>query len=160
MNIQPSQDYEILGYVRKMLGKVQGWIGKALQRWRLLWSLDAGHRFQTRYHTCRFRRECGEAYRYGRVFNLIAGPLLVVGGFIFLPTPGPSFIIIVLGLWMVAGESVVMARFFDRMEVRLRKAARWVKGTWARAPVAARVPVVLGAAAAPLYGIYHLFFGG
>ncbi len=141
-----------------MLGKVQGWIGEALKRWGLLWSLDAGHRFQTRYHTCRFRRECGEAYRYGRVFNLIAGPLLVVGGFIFLPTPGPSFIIIVLGLWMVAGESVVMARLFDRMEVRLRKAARRAKGMWARVPVAARVSVLLGAAVALVYGIYRHFF--
>ena len=159
MNTQPSQKYGILGWARKMLGKVQGWIGKALQRWGLLWSLDAGHRFQTRYHTCRFRRECGEAYRYGRVFNLIVGPLLVAGGFIFLPTPGPSFIIIVLGLWMVAGESVVMARFFDRMEVRVRKAARWAKGMWARLPVAVRVSVLLGAAAALVYGIYHLFSG-
>jgi len=86
-----------------MLRKVQGGIGKALHRWRFLWTLDAGHRFQTRYHTGRFHRECGEAYRYGRAINLGVGPLLVMAGFIFLPTPGPSFIIIVIGLWMVAG---------------------------------------------------------
>jgi hypothetical protein len=24
-----------------MLGKVRGWIGKAIERWRLFWSLDA-----------------------------------------------------------------------------------------------------------------------
>ena len=143
-----------------MLGKVQGWIGNALQRWRLLWSLDAGHRFQTRYHSCRLRRECGEAYRYARVFNLIVGPLLVVAGFLFLPTPGPSFIIMVVGLWMVAGELLVLARLFDRSEVRLRKATRRAKGAWAHAPVAARVPVLLGAAAALLYVVYRLFFGG
>lgn len=142
-----------------MLGKVHSWIGKALHRWKLLWSLDAGHRFQTRYHTCRFRRECGEAYRYGKVFNLVVGPLLVVGGFIFLPTPGPSFIIIVIGLWMVAGEVHLMARLFDRVEVRLRKVARWAKGTWALSPNAAKVSVVLGAAGVLLYGIYCLFFG-
>jgi hypothetical protein len=67
---------------------VPGWIGKALYRWRLLWSLDAGHRFQTRYHTCRFRRECGEAYRYGKVFNLIGGPLLVMVASSFCQLPG------------------------------------------------------------------------
>ena len=143
-----------------MLGKVQGWIGKAHHRWRLLWSLDVGHRFQTRYHACRFRRQCGEAYRYGRVFNLICGPLLVVAGFLFLPTPGPSYIIIVIGLGMVAGELLVMARLFDQVEVRLRKAARWAKDAWARAPTAVRVFVALGAAIALIYGIYRLFFGG
>ena len=136
-----------------MLGKLQGWIGKSLYRWRLLWTLDAGHRFQTRYHTCRFRRECGEAYRYGKHFNLIGGPLLVVAGFVFLPTPGPSFIIIVIGLWMVAGELHVMARLFDRVEVRLRKATRWVKEVWARQPKVVKTLVKLGAASALLYGI-------
>src|SRR3712207_6800462 len=144
----------------KMLGKAHGWIGKAPHRWRLLWTLDAGHRFQTRYQTCRFRRECGEAYRYGRAVNLSAGPLLVVAGFLFLPTPGPSFIIIVIGLWMVAGELLVMARLFDRMEVRLRKVARRVKDTWARSPNATKIPVILGAAGVVFYGIYRLFFSG
>ncbi len=142
-----------------MLGEVQGWIGKALQRWRLLWSLDAGHRFQTRYHSCRLRRQCGEAYRYGRFFNLTFVPLLVVMGFVFLPTPGPSFIIMVMGLWMVAGELLVMARLFDRVEVRLRKAARWAKGTWACTPMAARALVLLRAAAALLHAAHRLFFG-
>jgi hypothetical protein len=144
----------------KMLGKAHGWIGKALHRWRLLWTLDAGHRFQTRYHTCRFRRECGEAFRYGRAVNLSVGPLLVVAGFLFLPTPGPSFIIIVIGLWMVAGELLVMARLFDRMEVRLKKVARRVKDTWARSSNATKIPVILGAAGVVFYGIYRLFFSG
>jgi hypothetical protein len=144
----------------KMLRKAQGWIDKALHRWKLLWSLDAGHRFQTRYHTCRFNRECGEAYRYGRAFNLSVGPLLVVAGFIFLPTPGPSFIIIVIGLWMVAGELHVMARLFDRMEVRLRRVGQWAKGAWAQSPNAVKVGVVLGAAGVLFYGTYRLFFGG
>lgn len=144
----------------KMLRKAQGWIDKALHRWKLLWSLDAGHRFQTRYHTCRFNRECGEAYRHGRAVNLSVGPLLVVAGFIFLPTPGPSFIIMVIGLWMVAGESHVMARLFDRMEVRLRKVAQWAKGTWTRSPNIVKVGVVLGAAGVLFYGTYRLFFGG
>jgi hypothetical protein len=103
---------------------------------------------------------CGEAYRYGKVVNLIVGPLLVVGGFVFLPTPGPSFIIIVIGLWMIAGELHVMARLFDRVEVRLRKAARWVKDAWARPPNVVRILLKLGAASALLYGIYRLFFSG
>ena len=100
------------------------------------------------------------SYRYGRVFNLIIDPLLVVAGFIFLPTPGPSFIIMVIGLWMVAGELLVMARFFDRMEVWFRKVARWAKDTWRRSPSASKVAVLLGAAGVLFYGVYRLFFNG
>ena len=143
-----------------MLGKAQGWIGKAIERWRLFWSLDAGHRFQASYHSCRFRRECGEAYRYGRVFNLIVGPLLVVAHFLFLPTPGPSYIIIVIGMWMLASELLILARFFDRAEVRLRKLGGWIKSRWSRWPVAVKVLVVSVCAAAFVYGAYSLLFGG
>jgi hypothetical protein len=47
--------------------------------------------------------------------------VLVVAGFVFLPTPGPSYIIIVLGLWMMSGQWLPLARFFDWAEPRLRK---------------------------------------
>lgn len=77
-------------YTRKMLGRVRGGIGKAFERWRLFWSFDGGHRFQTLCHSRRVRRERGQTSWYGRVFNLICGPLLVVAGFVFLPTPGPA----------------------------------------------------------------------
>jgi hypothetical protein len=61
---------------------------------------------------------------------------------------------------MVAGELHVMARLFDRVEVRLRKATRWVKDVWARPPKVVKTLVKLSAASALLYGIYRLFFGG
>jgi hypothetical protein len=60
-----------------------------------------------------------------------------------VPTPGPSYIIIVMGLWMLAGEFLPLARFFDRLEVRLRKLGRWIKDRWVGSPAAAKVLVVL-----------------
>ena len=45
----------------------------------------------------------------------------MAAGFAFVPTPGPSYIIIVIGLWMLAGEFLPLARFFDRLEVKLRE---------------------------------------
>ena len=69
-----------------------------------------GHRLQACYHSCRFRRGCGKAHRYQRVFKLVVGPLLVAAGFLYLPIPGPSYIIIVIGLWMVGGEFLILAR--------------------------------------------------
>jgi hypothetical protein len=62
--------------------------------------------------------------------NLISGPTLIVVGFAFLPTPGLSFIIIVIGMWMLAGEFLPLARFFDRLDVRLRKLRQWIKNQW------------------------------
>ncbi len=66
-------------------------------------TLEPSHRFQTRYHRHRCRREQGETSQYWWMVDLIGGPALIAAGFAFLPTPGPSFIIIVIGLWMHAG---------------------------------------------------------
>ena len=143
-----------------MLGRVRNAIGQALDKWRLFWSLDLGHRFQTRYNSRRARRQRGETSRYGRAVNLLGGPLLIVAGFAFLPTPGPSYIIIVMGMWMLAGELLILARFFDRAEVWLRKLGRWIKGRWSRWPAAVKALVVSMCAAALGYGAYSLLLGG
>jgi hypothetical protein len=42
----------------------------------------------------------------------------------FIPTPGPSYIIIVRGMWMLAGAFLPLARIFDRLELRLRRLGR------------------------------------
>jgi hypothetical protein len=60
-----------------------------------------------------------------------------------VPTPGPSYIIIVIGLWMLAGEFLPLARFFDRIEMRLRELGRWIRATWADSSWVARVLLVL-----------------
>ena len=53
-------------------------------------------------------------------FNLVGGAVLIVAGFAFLPTPGPSYII-VIGMWMLPSEFLPLARFLDWARVRLRK---------------------------------------
>jgi hypothetical protein len=121
------------------MGKVKkGW-----EQWRLFREIEPGHRFQTRYSNHRKRRERGEASRYGRILNFVGGPTLIAAGFAFLPTPGPSYIIIVIGLWMLAREFLPLARLFDRAEVRLRELARRVKALWIGSPYAARTLVIL-----------------
>ena len=131
---------------------------KALERWRLFWSLEAGHRFQTRYHSHRRSRLQGETPKWVRLVYLVGGPALVVAGFAFIPTPGPSYIIIVIGLWMLAGELLFLARFFDRVEVRLRRLGGWIKSRWSHWPTAVKVLVVSTCVAALGYGAYSLLF--
>jgi Putative transmembrane protein (PGPGW) len=139
---------------------VWGVFGKVIGRWRLLKEIEPGRRFQARYHKHRRRREQGKTSKWVILLNLISGPALIVAGFLFLPTPGPSYIIIVLGMWMLAGEYLPLARFFDRVEVRLRKVGRWTKGRWNSTPAVVKVLVVLTCAAALGYGAYYLLFGG
>ena len=129
-------------------------------RWQLFKELEPGHRFQTRYNNHRQRREQGETWRYGRIPNVAGGLALVVAGFAFVPTPGPSYIIVVIGMWMVAGEFLPLARFFDWGGVRLRKVAGWVKNRWSHLPAFVKGLVILLCIAALGYGAYYLLFGG
>ncbi len=131
---------------------------KGWHRWQLFREIEPGHRFQTRYNNHRQRRERGETFRYGKIFNLAGGPALIVAGFAFLPTPGPSYIIIVIGSWMLSGEFLPLARFFDRLDVRLRKLGRWIKDLWVGSPAVVKVLVVLIFVAALGYGAYYLIF--
>ena len=91
---------------------------------------------------------------------MVGGPVLIVAGLAFIPTPGPSYIIIVIGMWMLAGEFLPLARFFDRLEVRLRELGRWVKECWKSSSTLVRVLLVLVCAATLGYGIYRLISGG
>ena len=133
---------------------------KVIERWRHSREIEPGHRFQARYSQQRLRRQRGETSKYGRLLNLVGGPALIVAGFAFIPTPGPSYIIIVMGMWMLAGEFQPLARFFDRLDVRLRKTAGWVKRRWSILPTLAKVWVALACATALGYGMYYLLFGG
>jgi hypothetical protein len=62
-------------------------------------------------------------------------------------------------MWMLAGELQPLARFFDQLEVRLRKMAGWVKRCWNILPTPAKVLVALVCVAALGYGIYYLLYG-
>jgi len=126
------------------------------RRWQLFKEIEPGHRFQTRYNNHRRRRERGETWEYGRIFNLVGGLTLIGAGFAFLPTPGPSYIIIVIGLWMLAGQLLPFARFFDRLEVRSRELGRWIRGSWTGSSAIARTLSVLATLACIIALVYWL----
>ena len=121
---------------------------KATTRWRLFKHDVPGRRFQERYERARRRREAGESPGWVRPLNLFGGLALVVAGFVFLPTPGPSYIIIVLGLWMASGQWLPLARFFDWAEPRSRR-------LWGLTPLWAKVAIGL----ALVGGLAYLLFG-
>jgi hypothetical protein len=61
---------------------------------------------------------------------------------------------------MLSGEFLPIARFFDRLEVRLWRLGRWIKDLWVGSPAGAKVLAVLIFVAALGYGAYYLIFGG
>lgn len=87
--------------------------------WRDLWRDAPGQRFARRYQRLR-----GEGRGpVGRVLRAILGALLVVVGVVFMPLPGPGFVGVLIGGALLAGDSLRIARWMDRAEVRVR---RWL----------------------------------
>ncbi len=125
-------------------------------------SEPGGYRFQTRYSNHRKRRERGEASRctansstLGRTRAHRRGPRLPAHA-------RPQLhhhrcIIIVVGLSMLAGEPLILARLFDRVEVGLRRVRRWIKALWVGYPKTARALIVL-AIPACMAALAHLIF--
>jgi len=87
--------------------------------------------------------------------------MVVGGGLVAVPGPGPGWLIILLGLVIIAGESLSFARFADRAEIKLRRLARRVAAVWAASPASAKVLMLAltFCAIASGYGIYRHIFG-
>lgn len=144
-----------LEHIKRALERAKdGW-----RHWRTFREIDAGHRYRSRYHFHQRRTRKGEVWKYWSLFSLTCGPVLIIAGFVFLPTPGPSYIIIALGLWLLAGEFLPLARLFDRIGVRLGRIGRGIKGAWRSSTAAVKVLVVLAFASALVGGAYALFAG-
>ena len=136
-------------------------IERARENWRRFNESKPGHRFQDRYH----HRQQGSSGGFNprAIFGIVGGILVVLGGVIAVPGPGPGWLIIFLGLGMLAGESKLVARFMDWGEMRLRGLARRAVYFWANSSAAVKaliILVVLVCVAASGYGAYYLFFGG
>lgn len=136
-------------------------IEKAKENWQRFKESDQGHRFQNRY-----RRH--QENRSGRLdlqtlLSIGGGILVVVGGLVAVPGPGPGWVIVFLGLGLIAGEFRPVARFMDRAEVKLRALLRRVAGAWTGSSTAAKVLACLAILlfiAAAGYGTYYLLFLG
>jgi hypothetical protein len=143
----------VFQYIRRVIERAkEGW-----RHWRTFREIDAGHRYQARYHFHQRRRRKGLVWRYWRLFSFTCGPILIIAGFVFIPTPGPSYIIIAIGLWLLAGELLPLARLFDRVGVRLGRFGGWIRGVWRSSPAVVKVMVILAFAAILVYGAYTLF---
>lgn len=86
--------------------------GRLREHWRYLRQGPPGERF-LRYH--QWRRERSR-HPLGRHALLVLGLLLVPLGVVMMPAPGPGFIVVGLGLCLLASASRRVARSLDRTE--------------------------------------------
>jgi hypothetical protein len=65
--------------------------------------------------------------------------MIAITSLLLAPLPGPGWGTFFVGLMILAGELLIVARFLDRAEMILRGPARWFKGVWVRLPAAVRI---------------------
>jgi uncharacterized protein (TIGR02611 family) len=73
----------------------------------------------------------------GRVFRVVAGFTLLLGGVVMIVTPGPGWLVIFLGLGLLAAEFVWARRLMDRMKRQGDRVRDAVEAVW---PPAKDVP--------------------
>lgn len=135
-------------------------IEKIRESWQSFKESEPGQRYKDRYRR-RQQSKSGE-FDLGLVVSVLGGVLIVLGGIVAVPGPGPGWLIVFLGLGLVAGEFRPIARFMDWAEVRLRRLARWAAGVWANSSPAVKALIVVAillCAAALGHGAYRLLFG-
>ena len=136
-------------------------IGRARRSWRLFTSSKPGDRFQVRYYYRKYSSRGRSSL--SRIFNIVVGSALAIFSAFFGWAPGPGLLTLVIGLMMVGGEILIVARLLDWAEVRLRQLARVAGEVWAGAtPVgkALIILLILVCVAALVYGAYYLLFAG
>lgn len=130
------------------------------QSWRSFRHGKPGRRFQDRY----YRRHRSGRWRLSAAgfLNLGFGAALALAGFFMVLAPGPGWITVFVGLALISGELLPVARFLDRLEVRLREISRELATLWINASDVTKAGMLLSALAglATLgYVAFHLLSG-
>ena len=133
-------------------------IGRARRSWLLFKKSKPGDRFQVRYYR---RKQSGPGH-LSRIFNIVVGSILVIFSTFFGWAPGPGLLTFVIGLAMIGGEFLTVARFLDWSEVRLRILVHFVRVVWRSSTIGKALIVLVALLLVVAFGyvIYSTFFGG
>lgn len=117
-------------------------LSKLKKHWQELEQYPPGERFQRRNRRRREQRK-----RSGRSLRVGGGLLLIVLGLMLLFVPGPGTIVALIGLALLAQESMFVARWLDWMELRGRRVASFIANHWAHTSSVIRGLIVLAGVA-------------
>jgi uncharacterized protein (TIGR02611 family) len=131
----------------------------SIEEWRWFLKYSApGCRFRDRY---RRRQQTGHDRSMLRKASYVAfGVAVAIVSLILAPLPGPGWGTFFVGLGIIAGEVLHVARLLDRGEVKLREALQRTRGVWAKSAFGVRVLIALATslcAVASVYGAHHVF---
>jgi hypothetical protein len=112
-------------------------IGRTRDGWRRFQASKPGHRFRDRYR--RLRGSGRGKFTLRKVLVIVGGIVVAVASLLLAPLPGPGWGTFLVGLVILAGELLILARFLDRAEIKLRRPARRTKVVWASLPAAIRL---------------------
>ena len=134
-------------------------IRKMREDWRRFKASKPGYRFRDRYrhHQQRSRGR----FDFQRALFIVSGLTIAITSIVLAPLPGPGMGTFLLGLVILATELRLVAGFFDRAEVKLRRPLRRAKGTWASLPRRARIFIgavaSIGSVALGLWALLYSF---
>ncbi len=117
-----------------------------------------GERFQARFH----RREGRRSGPTMRLLLMTGGILLALVGVLMLAMPGPGLLAFLIGVSVVAQESLTAARMLDWLELRIRAVGCRMLSRWQKSSQGARLMAVLSALAVLVvlgYGSYAALLG-
>ena len=131
----------------------------SIEEWRWFLKRSApGCRFRDRY---RRRQQTGrDRSMLRRASNVAFGVAVAIVSLLLAPLPGPGWGTFIVGLGIVAGEVLHVARLLDRGEVRVREALQRTKGVWDKSAPAVRVLIALTislSVVASVYGACQVF---
>ncbi|MBA8888928.1 hypothetical protein FHW12_003164 [Dokdonella fugitiva] len=91
-------------------------------RWHAFLAVPRGQRFQAHHQ----RAHRGDTPGWVRVAVIVAALVLIVLGLAMIVLPGPGLLVMLAGAVLLAEESVLVARFMDRLDlVAMRVVAGW-----------------------------------
>ena len=101
---------------------------------------------------CRFlelhrRRQKSRCSVARRRIQIGIGILVLIGGLVMMPLPGPGFPIVLVGAALLARESSRAAKALDWLEVRIRSLWAWGIARWRKTSLALKVSLFLVIAA-------------
>jgi hypothetical protein len=94
-----------------------------------------------------------------RAMYVAFGIVIALGSLLLAPLPGPGWGTFFVGLGIIAGEVLHVARLLDRGETKLRETLQRTKGVWDQSASAVRVLIALTISLgvmASVYGVLHL----
>ena len=118
-----------------------------LNIWNQIKEYPPGKRFESLF----MRRQESQSRFFTKLLVISTGILIFVSGIIFLPTPIPGVVLLLIGASFIAQESLIAARSLDRAEMTLRKSARSSTSLWYKASIG--IKIILSLIAISVIGV-------